>query len=79
MKQNSSMLIDAKVKYTEECIVQFLPNQPIQAVCCGIRVDIFGRITYDCELLLTENEDYEKRERTIIEGVSPAYIFPISE
>lgn len=68
------------VGITEECIVQFLPGQPIRAICTGLQIDVLGRFSYDLELILTTDpneQDLEEVESTYIHGVNPSFVFPV--
>jgi hypothetical protein len=74
------MIIKSKVKPTDLCIVKFAPGQSINATCVGVKADIFGRIYFDCELILSQlltDEAIEEAEKTIIEGIPEKCIRPM--
>lgn len=69
---------------TDECIVQFLPDQPIRAVVAGLQIDILGRFYYDMELILNNDPnandlDLEMSKHTYIYHIDPSFVFPIKK
>ena len=80
--RKTKIVPDNYVGITEECIVQFLPGQPIRAICTGLQIDVLGRFTYDLELILmdpnTSEQDLDEVDSTYIYGVHPAFVSPIS-